>query len=78
VLNEGIMDLSKAAKYMGHSIDLQNTKYTEVTKRLSNSKILKLVVCILLRVLGQVQGIRLTQHFRMKMVIRSKHVAVTK
>jgi hypothetical protein len=30
---------------------------------------LKLVVCILLRVLGQVQGFRLTQHyFRLKMV----------
>jgi hypothetical protein len=42
---------------------------------------LKLVVCILLRVLGQVQGFRLTQHwfeyFHMKMVIRPKHVAVT-
>jgi hypothetical protein len=43
--------------------------------------ILKLVVCILLRVLGQVEGFRLTQHykyFRLKMVIRPKHVAVTK
>jgi hypothetical protein len=48
---------------------------------------LKLVVCILLRVLGQVQGFRLTQHwfeyfldciyFRLKMAIRPKHVAVT-
>jgi hypothetical protein len=27
-----------------------------------NALILKLVVCILLRVLGQVQGFRLTQH----------------
>jgi hypothetical protein len=34
--------------------------------------ILRLVVCILLRVLGQVQGFRLTQ-----MVIRPKHVSVT-
>jgi hypothetical protein len=29
----------------------------------SNRYILKLVVCILLRVLGQVQGFRLTQHW---------------
>jgi hypothetical protein len=28
-----------------------------------NKIILKLVVCILLRVLGQVQGFRLTQHW---------------
>jgi hypothetical protein len=27
------------------------------------SSVLKLVVCILLRVLGQVQGFRLTQHW---------------
>jgi hypothetical protein len=62
--------------------------------------ILKLVVCILLRVLGQVEGFRLTQHWfeyfiylvtatcfglmtifkrkRLKMVIRPKHIAVTK
>jgi hypothetical protein len=42
--------------------------------------ILKLVVCILLCVLGQVQGFRLTQHcfeyFRLKIVTRTKHVEV--
>jgi hypothetical protein len=32
------------------------------TESLSGLLILKLVVCILLRVLGQVQGFRLTQH----------------
>jgi hypothetical protein len=30
---------------------------------LNSTNILKLVVCILLRVLGQVQGFRLTQHW---------------
>jgi hypothetical protein len=47
------------------------------------SIILKLVVCILLRVLGQVQGLRLKQHwfeyfiqYRYMLVIRPKHVAV--
>jgi hypothetical protein len=29
----------------------------------TNCKILKLLVCILLRVIGQVQGFRLTQHW---------------
>jgi hypothetical protein len=45
-----------------------------------SGKVLNLVVCILLRVLGQVQGFRLTQQwfpFRLKMVIKPKHVAVT-
>jgi hypothetical protein len=38
---------------------------------------MELVVYILLRVLGLVQGFRLTQHcFHLKMVIRSKHVAL--
>jgi hypothetical protein len=31
--------------------------------KLKDIKVLKLVVCILLRVLGQVQGFRLTQHW---------------
>jgi hypothetical protein len=36
---------------------------TRVHKQLSSSWVLKFVVCILLRVLGQVQGFRLTQHW---------------
>jgi hypothetical protein len=37
-----------------------NLKYSQQSSYLT--KVLKLVVCILLRVLGQVQGFRLTQH----------------
>jgi hypothetical protein len=37
--------------------------YVACGKILTTGGILKLVVCILLRVLGQVQGFRLTQHW---------------
>jgi hypothetical protein len=39
----------------------ENLKY--ILKKGKQDQILKLVVCILLRVLGQVQGFRLTQHW---------------
>jgi hypothetical protein len=41
VLKEAIINLSKAAKELGLIINLQKTKYTEVTKRPTNSKMLK-------------------------------------
>jgi hypothetical protein len=37
--------------------------HTELSEKLLSGDMLKLVVCILLRVLGQVQGFRLTQHW---------------
>jgi hypothetical protein len=40
MLKEGIINLSKAAKGMGLSIGLQNTKCMEVMKRPRNSKML--------------------------------------
>jgi hypothetical protein len=40
-----------------------STLFTYTILGLYNQLILKLVVCILLRVLGQVQGFRLTQHW---------------
>jgi hypothetical protein len=40
---------------------LKNHLSYDTARRIN--KILKLVVCILLRVLGQVQGFRLTQHW---------------
>jgi hypothetical protein len=38
-------------------------KYPQPVWTFRHYRILKLVVCILLRVLGQVQGFRLTQHW---------------
>jgi hypothetical protein len=42
---------------------LQAETYTMEIISIDNGSVLKLVVCILLRVLGQVQGFRLTQHW---------------
>jgi hypothetical protein len=41
VLKKSITNLSKTVKEMGLTINMQNTKYMEVTKRPSNSRILK-------------------------------------
>jgi hypothetical protein len=41
VLKEAIRNFSKSAKEMGLTINLQNTKYMEVTKRPTNSRKLK-------------------------------------
>jgi hypothetical protein len=49
--------LKKTAK---ETFEMMKSAYGE--ERLSNTSVLKLVVCILLRVLCQVQGFRLTQH----------------
>jgi hypothetical protein len=42
VLKEAIINLSKTTKEMGLTIDLQKTKNKEVTKRPSNSRMLKM------------------------------------
>jgi hypothetical protein len=41
VLRKAIINLSKAAKEMGLTMNLPNTKYMTITKRPSNSKMLK-------------------------------------
>jgi hypothetical protein len=55
-------NLNKIVNNYANSVPFPEPDLIHVTGCKQPSLILKLVVCILLRVLGQVQGFRLTQH----------------